>query len=195
MWQMVIDNPYHVTEDKLIQQKIPLPGDILSNAVAFGYTDLVIKLLQNSEYVKMYGADALTMAAAMGRIQMSRVLIGGGISPNAQNNLGNTALWAATQFGCTDEVEFLIKRGANVNFDVKRDHNTPMISAIWDRHYQTAAVLLKDGYKVKPWELSKIKVMLFRQDNPSVWNFLFSKLEKKSKSSSKANDAIHNRRE
>lgn len=187
MWQIVQDNQDRITEDKLVQDQAFLPGDVFSNAVEYGYQDLVSKLLEDPIIVKLHGGDALSAAAGMGKIGMSRFLIEHGISPNAKNDLGTTALWVAVQFGCTDELEFLIIHGAKVNFKIERDHNTPMIEAIMDHHYETSALLLKNGYRVRQWELEKIKMILFRQGDFSVWDYLFSKLEVKP-SSAKSKD-------
>ena len=103
MWLIVRDNPLHVTQAQLIHKKAKLPEDILSNAVAFGYKDLVLKLLGDKKLVELDGGDALSMAASMGRIDMSRLLLAHGISPNAKNDMGTTALYPAVQYGCTDE--------------------------------------------------------------------------------------------
>lgn len=185
-WLIVRNNPLRVTEAKLVRGEVKLPADVLSNAVAFGYKDLVIKLLREKKLVELYGGDALSVAASMGRIDMSRLLLAHGISPNARNNVGNTALWAAVQYGCTDEMEFLIKHGAQVNFEIERDHNTPMINAVGGHHYQTAAMLLKNGYNVVPWELKIIKKILFRRSQSFVWDYLFSKLDVRPDTKSKS---------
>ena len=176
-WLIVRDNPLHVTEAKLIQGKVRLPEDVLSNAVQFGYTGLVKKLLENKKLVKLHGGDALSMAASMGRIGVSRLLIQRGVSPNAKNDNGTTALYTAVQYGCTDEVIFLVRHGLDINFRNDHYRDTPMIEAIADHHYQTAAVLLKYGYNVAPWELGKLRNILFRRSNLFVWDYLFSKLD------------------
>jgi ankyrin repeat protein len=178
-WLIVRDNPLHVTETKLVQGKIQLPEDVLSNAVQFGYTDLVKKLLEDKKLVKLHGGDALSIAASMGRIGMSRLLIQHGIPPNAKNDMGTTALYPAVQYGCTDEVLFLVKHGVDINFRIGQGRITPMLEAVTDRHFQTAAILLQNGYKLTPWELKKIKWILSKQFNGFVWDYLFAKLDAK----------------
>lgn len=176
IWSIVRNNDQHITASALAAGNADFPDDVLSTAVTFDFRRLLDKLLRDRHLVEVHGGDALTAAAAMGRIGITRLLLESGISPNAKNNLGNTAVWAAAQYGCTDEMEFLIKHGAHINFDVKPGHNTPMINAIYGHHYQTAAVLLKSGYRVKPWEIEKIKAMLKRQRGSSVWSYLFAPL-------------------
>ncbi|HKT30966.1 MAG TPA: ankyrin repeat domain-containing protein [Gammaproteobacteria bacterium] len=186
VWQIVRGNPLHITETKILKGNSVLPDDALTNAVIFGYKDLIYKLLKDHTLVLQHGGDALSAAASMGRIDITRILIGNGISANALNENGTTALFEAVIYGCTDEFEFLVTHGANINYRPNNQHATLMVAAFAGRHYQTAAALLQNGYKVTPEELGKIKTILKKRDDANgilVYEYLFSTHKTKDKSS------------
>lgn len=176
VWEYVTANPDKITEDKVASRRTKLPGGVLENAVIFGYKDLVYSILRTHSASKLEMGDALSAAASMGRIKMSSILLKNGVSVNSLNVNGTTALYAATQYGCTDEVEFLIKHGIDVNYRNSDISNTPMIDAVVENHYQTAAMLMKYGYKPTQAELDKIHSLLIRKNRISVWSYLFSRL-------------------
>ncbi|HET6725822.1 MAG TPA: ankyrin repeat domain-containing protein [Gammaproteobacteria bacterium] len=178
-WLLVKNNRDNITAKQIATKQSDLPKDVLTNAVTFGYKELVIKLLKDKKLVKLHGGNALMAAAAMGRLTISAILIKSGISPNAISDIGTTPIYGAVQYGCSDEVKFLIRHGANVNYKNPRfgpHSNTLMIEAIADRHYVIAAILLKNGYRPSDAELQSIRSILARGYNFSVWNYLFAGL-------------------
>lgn len=178
VWQIARDNPDKITETEILNGKLGLPDDALTNAVIFGYKDLIYRLLKDRSLVLQHGGDALSTAASMGRIDVTRILIDNGISANALNENGTTALFEAVGYGCTDELEYLVAHGANINYRPNAQHATLMVAAFAERHYQTAAALLKNGYKVTPAEVRKIKFILKKRDGVNgtlVWDYLFPK--------------------
>lgn len=182
VWQIVRGNPLHITETKILKGNSTLPDDALTNAVIFGYKDLIYKLLKDHALVLQHGGDALSAAASMGRIDITRILIGNGISANALNENGTTALFETVRYGCTDELEFLVTHGANINWRPNNQHATLMVAAFAERHYQTAAALLQNGYEVTPEELDKIKTILTKRDDVNgtlVYEYLFSTHKKR----------------
>ncbi|MGA9852959.1 MAG: ankyrin repeat domain-containing protein [Gammaproteobacteria bacterium] len=179
VWEIVKGNPDRITEGEIAGGKSGLPDDILTSAVIFGYRDLVYKLLKNRTFIKLHGGDALSAAASMGRIGISRILIESGVSANALNENGTTALFEAVNYGCTDELEFLVTHGANINYRPNNQHATLMVAAFAGRHYQTAAALLENGYKTTPDEIKHIKTIVMKRDDEEdvigllVYEYLF----------------------
>lgn len=170
IWQIVRGNPLHITETKILKEDSTLPDDALTNAVILGHKDLIYKLLKDRALVHQHGGDALSTAASMGRIDATRILIGNGISANALNENGTTALFEAVIYGCTDELEFLITHGADINYRPPNQKATLMVAAFAERHYQTAAALLKGGYRVTSAELKKIKTIITKRDGGEDFN-------------------------
>ncbi|HKV96463.1 MAG TPA: ankyrin repeat domain-containing protein [Gammaproteobacteria bacterium] len=189
VWQIVRGNPLHITETKILKGNSALPDDALTNAVIFGYKDLIYKLLKNHTLVLQHGGNALSAAASMGRIDITRILIGNGISANALNENGTTALFEAVVYGCTDELAFLVTHGANINYRPNNQHATLMVAAFAERHYQTAAALLQNGYKATQGEIRKIKTIITKRDGGDdvngalVYEYLFPTHKTKDKSS------------
>jgi ankyrin repeat protein len=64
---------------------------------------------------------------------------------------GLTALLYATREGCLECVQALKEGGANLN-QADPEGVTPLITAIWNQHYDTAAYLIKAGANVNKWD-------------------------------------------
>lgn len=173
LWSLVLHNQSTVTPAKVAAHRVALPDDELTNAAIFGYTKLLAALLTKKQLVKQHGGDALSAAATMGRLSVSRMLLEDGISANAVNKMDTTALYGAVQYGCTEELKLLVSYGADINYRGPYSV-TPMIEAVTDHHFKTAAVLLDNGYRISPTELTTIKNILLKQGNFSVWQFLFA---------------------
>ena len=58
---------------------------------------------------------------------------------------GRTALWIASSYGHEKIVEFLIDKGANVNFIHKDNQNTPLIMAAFMGKLNTVKLLVEKG--------------------------------------------------
>ncbi len=64
---------------------------------------------------------------------------------------GLTALLYATREGCVECVQALKEGGANLNM-ADPEGITPLIMAIWNQHFDTAAYLIKAGANVNKWD-------------------------------------------
>jgi ankyrin repeat protein len=64
---------------------------------------------------------------------------------------GLTAMLYATREGCIECVQALKESGANLNL-ADPEGITPLIMAIWNQHFDTAAYLIKSGANVNKWD-------------------------------------------
>ncbi len=92
-------------------------------------------------------SDALLQAAAMGDVDLVRLLIGTGHSVNAADSAGNSVLLFAAANGQIDVVGFLIESGADVNA-ANAENWTPLMVAALGGFVETAQVLISRGAEV-----------------------------------------------
>ena len=72
------------------------------------------------------------------------LLLKAGADPNVvEKVVGQTALRIAAQRGDDTLIRILIKNGAKV--DITDEDDTPLIRALWQKHFSSAELLLKDG--------------------------------------------------
>jgi ankyrin repeat protein len=72
------------------------------------------------------------------------LLLKAGADPNVvEKVVGQTALRIAAQKGDDTLIRILIKNGAKV--DLTDEDDTPLIRALWQKHFSSAELLLKDG--------------------------------------------------
>jgi ankyrin repeat protein len=117
------------------------------------------------------GQSALMWAAAQGQAEMVKLLASRGADldargkvnqwerkviteprPKDMNKGGFTALHYAAREGCVACVENLIAAGADKDSE-DPDRETPLILAVMNLHFDTAAVLIKGGADLDKWDL------------------------------------------
>ncbi len=117
------------TEEK---EAIPTPPMEMVNAAMDGQTERVATLLRQGVDVNAansHGQSALMWAAAFGRADVVRLLLGRGVSVDTRDKVhGRTALLYAAQNGQTAAIDMLLARGAQANVR-DRDGCTAMIYA------------------------------------------------------------------
>jgi len=85
-----------------------------------------------------------------------------GADLNAVDGDGQTILSYASSHGLNKIVKFLLDKGMDVNHVDAMEH-TPLFQAIFDKHYKTAELLLKNGAK----KISKDKFSTYKIDMPA----------------------------
>ncbi|KAJ9461829.1 hypothetical protein DIPPA_22644a, partial [Diplonema papillatum] len=94
-------------------------------------------------------ADALQAAAAKNDTDGIRFLLRDGISVNACDTIGKTALHAAAHAGAADAVAELIKAGADVCVKDTVGGDTPLTLACRQAHVGVVKTLLQNGANIK----------------------------------------------
>lgn len=164
--------PGFAADKASIRKNFPLPGSKLFNASAFGYDELVLEEVRRNPN-SVEAAKALSTAAAIGRLTTTALLLGAGVSPNAQIENGLTPLYAAAQEGCSEEIIYLVGLGADTNYHAKVPESILEL-AISMRHFDTAKTLVKLGYQASKEERTAIMKMLVEEDRKSIYHDLFN---------------------
>ena len=94
-----------------------------------------------------YSEHDLLRAVAAGNRGKTELVLRSGISANAKDEQGQSALTMATALPSTDVAELLIAHGADVNAR-SNDGATPLMAAIVTGHKDTAKLLLRKGAEV-----------------------------------------------
>ena len=103
-----------------------------------------------SELARSLRSQELFVAAAgSGEVRAVRGMLDRGVSVNATNSEGSTALHLAAGTGQNRVVELLLQRGANVNA-VDHYGGSPLLSANDAKHEDTAKLLLAHGARELP---------------------------------------------
>ena len=89
--------------------------------------------------------EALWAAARAGDAKTLESILAKGVDPNANNEIGITALWLAASKGHLAAVKALVKHKADVNTRDKIWYQTPLSQAISQGHLEMAKVLLEAG--------------------------------------------------
>ena len=171
LWSFV--NEYKSASlDHSIKANFPLPETKLVNAAIFGDNEILLKSKRALELDPKDAAQAIYAAALMGRIDTSSILIDLGVSPNAtvENNL--TPLYAAVQYGCTDEIRYLVKRGANINLRANVGF-TLLESAVSSNYFDTASTLMELGYMPDAVEMKRVRDILSHSGNIKEYERIF----------------------
>lgn len=87
--------------------------------------------------------DPLLNASRDGDTEAIGKLIAGGGNPNKTDGFGNTPLSIAAHFGQTDAAKLLLNNGARI--DGISGEDSPLFCAVYSRHFETAAFLLRQG--------------------------------------------------
>jgi ankyrin repeat protein len=125
------------------------PVTPLLGAVWYGYTGLVTDLVRAGADVNDADADGMTglhWAVLVNRPEMAETLIQAGAKVNPTDSFGYTpALYAATiDYGDTEMLELLIRRGADLKAKGKDGH-TALANARRYRHEEIGRVLETAG--------------------------------------------------
>src|SRR5262245_3041615 len=91
--------------------------------------------------------DALWAAVRAGDVAAMQAALDNGADVNASNEYGVTALWIAAGKAKLEVVEFLVKKGANVNARDDIWYQTPLSSAVGGSEVETVRFLIKAGAK------------------------------------------------
>ena len=94
-----------------------------------------------------YSGQDLLRAVASGNKEKTDLVLRAGISANARDEQGQSALTMATALPSTDIADLLIAHGAEVN-SRSHDGTTPLMAAIITGHKDTAKLLLRKGADV-----------------------------------------------
>jgi hypothetical protein len=92
-----------------------------------------------------YGNSFLNDAAAAGDLGLVKHLLAGGYAPNAESSGGTTPLSAAAVGNQPQVVEFLISKGADVNYANALGAETPLMAAAEMGHLSIVKLLLAHG--------------------------------------------------
>lgn len=171
LWTFISNT--HDIQPSSIDDGFPLPEPALVNSVVFGF-DLLTSYLLAEDQPYDTKARAMYTAASLGRLKTTALLISSGISPNSviKENGNITPLFGAVQYGCNNEVRYLIKMGADINKTT--DANFTLLElAISEYNYDTAILLLNKGYLPTLSEKAKIKLILERQGNSDEFDRIF----------------------
>lgn len=171
LWTLI--NNSDDVKPSIVRDQFPLPESALVNSAAFGLDRLTINLLKAGQ-TSDAKAKALYTAASLGRLTTTAVLIASGVSPNAEieGNDNITPLFGAVQYGCNDEVKYLIRMGADVNKQAGTKF-TLLELAISERNYQTASLLMKLGYLSNVSEKRRIRDILEKQGEIAFFDRIF----------------------
>ncbi|CAK7287909.1 ankyrin repeat domain-containing protein [Streptomyces misionensis] len=92
------------------------------------------------------GYPALSRAAALGRTQLTELLLTAGADPLLPDvRMGTSPLHKAAQGGCVDVVRLLLDHGAFVDAQAPTTGHTPLIDAVWYKHPPVVELLLDRG--------------------------------------------------
>jgi ankyrin repeat protein len=91
----------------------------------------------------------LTLAAAIGRVDIVRVLLDSGADVEITNHKGWTPLHIAAFHGQLEVCRSLLENGAEVNAVTLRKKNSPLHSAARNGHLSVVQLLVESGANVK----------------------------------------------
>lgn len=91
------------------------------------------------------GETALHVAAAKGYLEVTQLLINGGVSVDIQDSFGWTALQLAASNGHLEVVKELIAAGADLDFHDDFFILTPLQHAAWNGQLECAQALIQAG--------------------------------------------------
>jgi ankyrin repeat protein len=122
----------------------------LMNAVTKGDPAIVNMLIKAGADVKpknKFGFNAFTQAVAAGKEDMAGLLLDAGAKIE-DGMSGLTPLQFAASAGNISMIQFLSKRGADVNHGAKSGEQTALLSAIYGAHPEAVQALISLGAKV-----------------------------------------------
>src|SRR2546423_8005146 len=130
-------------DPRLLRARDRLGNTALILAVDSGHTEVAELLLSSGIQPDIYEA------AAIGRTDLVRKLLGGNGALDSYSPEGFTPLALAAHFGHAEVVEFLLARGADVNAVSKNELEvTPLHAALYGREVETARLLIEHGADV-----------------------------------------------
>ena len=104
--------------------------------------------LMLARYMYDHRQAIFTQSALMGHSFRMKAFYTLGVDVNAAGCEGRycyNAMWGAAYGGYDDEIEFLLKRGANPNARPARLRMTPLMLAAYQGHESTVRLLLENG--------------------------------------------------
>ena len=104
--------------------------------------------LSLASYTYVHRQAVFTDSALMGHSFRMKVVYALGVEVNAAGCEGRycyNAMWGAAYGGYDDEIEFLLKRGADPNARPPRLRMTPLMLAAYQGHESTVRLLLENG--------------------------------------------------
>lgn len=122
---------------------------ILHEAIMFNMTEIVALLLRYGADIHarcQYGLTALMYAAIMDDA-IVQMILQGGADPNACDFTGESPLYTAACYGCTDNVRLLIEHGADVNIRTNKNE-TPLHISVHHNYGEITKILLENGASV-----------------------------------------------
>ncbi len=140
---------------------INVDGTALIAATASKNLGMVKLLVENGADVNEYNylGTALSAAAYVGSTDIAKYLIDNGADVNIASSDGVTALIIASQNGKAEMVEFFIKAGSKVNYQVPVTGLTPLILSASKGHLATSEQLVKGGADVNYKDYSGMSVL------------------------------------
>lgn len=120
-------------------------GVVMTVEVEVGELAGVAGMFQGGNIIN--GNTVLMVSATSGNLSATRQLIRQGVSVNARNKFGSTALFGASAGGFDDIVKTLIEAKAEINAK-NRDGYTPLMFAVKNGHLNTTKILLNKGADV-----------------------------------------------
>jgi len=122
--------------------------------------------------------NLLIRSAAEGNIEKVVFLLKEGVSVEAKDDLGYTALMKAASNGQDDIVNLLLERKANVNA-ITVFGTTALMQAAWNGHVKVVKLLLENNADIHMQGAGGWNVLFFAvsspQSNPEIVRFLLEK--------------------
>lgn len=147
-------------------------NNVLTAAVWFGYSNIIARSLQDKTMIKQHGPQSLYLAASMGRLHDTALMLQAGISANAETNNRLTPLYGAAEHGCVGAMQLLVDHGANINH--KADVTWTLLEdAVLSRQFEAARFLMHHGYILRAGEDAHIRNTLTRMGETSAIDTIF----------------------
>ena len=121
----------------------------LSYAASFNRNNVAALLI--ADHANPNLQTPLQIAASLGNLRMTSILITAGARVNARGKAGRTALHFAVVGSHLDVTRFLIEKGADVNAR-DADGTSPLDDAVWRGYLDATAILLANGAQLNEAE-------------------------------------------
>ena len=131
----------------------PLNGP-LSKAVSMGHLDAIVLLLKDGDVVRKEGPYALNLSVQQGRLEVTRLLLASGVSPNEPIEGGWYPYAEAAKEGDISSMCLMLDYGVNVA--LKNDRVGNLVMALSARHFDAAVLLMLSGYVPDEAERKKV---------------------------------------
>lgn len=161
-------------KNDLLSNKEPedLLNGPLSRAVAMGHLDVMVLMLKDAAVVRNQGPYALNLSVQQGRIEVTRMLLASGVSPNEPIEGGWYPYAEAAKEGDVASMCLMLDYGVKVS--LKNDRVGNLVMALSGRHFDAAVLLMLSGYVPDDAERKKVLSLGDRWGARSFYSALMS---------------------